>query len=232
MFKEPFVHQVFIGKKRKIDGEIKAIGSLAKPWNTSIFKTSTEEMLWLDKTGLDGDEKNSEDKAVYTYPIKHYAFWENVLTLTDINYGSMGENLSVLEMDEYSVCIGDTYQFGDALIQISQPHLPNWEVSRRFKNSHLASMMQEHGHTGWYFRVLEPGKVLSHIDLELVERPYPMWTIAVCNEIMHSESPDFRLLDELSSCEALSSNWQKILRLRLRGQTFSADKRLFGPYQN
>lgn len=229
MFEEPFVHQIFTGKKRIITNQLEAENPFDKPWQTSIYKKQNDEVIWLSKTGLAGDEKNSEDKALYAYPIKHYAFWEGVLNTSNIQYGSMGENLSLLEMDEYSVCIGDIYQFGDAVIQVSQPHLPSWEVSKRFKFVNLAAMMQEHGYTGWYFRVLKEGKVLSRIDIELIDRPLPMWTIAGCNEVIHSKNPDFRLLDELASCEALSVNWRNILKARLQGKSFTHDKRLFGP---
>lgn len=231
MYKEPFVYQIFIGEKEQIKTETITGESLDKSLNTNIYKTSFEKEVWLGKKGLAGDEESSEDKALYTYPIKHYAFWENILSLQDIDYGSMGENLSVLEMDEFTVCIGDTYQFGDAVIQVSQPHLPHWEIAHRFKNPNLASVMQEHGHTGWYFRVLKEGKVFSRFDLELIDRPFPLWTIAACNEIMHLNTTDFRSLDDLASCEALAANWRKILGARLRGQTFSDDNRLFGPYK-
>lgn len=232
MYKEPFVHQIYIGKKEQINRDSKSTESFDTSISTAIYKKNFESNIWLGKQGLDGDEESSEDKALYTYPIKHYAFWKNILNLQKINYGSMGENLSVLEMDEYSVCIGDTYQFGDAVIQVSQPHLPHWEISYRFKNPNLASVMQEHGHTGWYFRVLKEGKVFPRLDLELIDRPFPLRTIAACNEIMHEDTTDFKSLDELASCEALSVNWRKILQARLRGQTFSDDKRLFGPYKN
>lgn len=231
MYKEPFVHHVFIGEKERVSSESNSINSLDTLVDTSIYKTRFEDKIWLGKNGLDGDEESSEDKALYTYPIKHYAFWENILNVQRIDYGSMGENLSVLEMDEYTVCIGDTYQFGDAIIQVSQPHLPHWEISHRFKTPNLALMMQDYGHTGWYFRVLKEGNVLSRIDLELIDRPFPLWTIAACNEIMHLETTDFRSLDDLASCNGLSVNWRKILQARLRGQTFRADNRLFGPYK-
>lgn len=230
MIEEPFVHQIFTGKMKDIKHHDKKTNPLNKPWKTSIFKTPIEEMILLGKKGLQGDEESAVDKALFTYPIKHYKFWKDLLYPDVIDFGAMGENLAVLEMDEFTVCIGDTYQFGDAVVQVSQPHLPNWEVSRRFKREDLAVLMQKQGFTGWYCRVLKEGSVLSKIDLELIDRPFPEWSIAACNEVMHSSTDDFRLIDSLASCEALSVNWRKLLKARLRGQNPSHKKRLFGPH--
>lgn len=227
---EPYVHKIFIGKRKKI-GHQHASNRFDQPWETSMFKTATDDQTWLGKTGLTGDEGNSRtiDKAVFAYAIKHYAYWENELSIEKIAMGSMGENLSVLEMDEYTVCIGDIYKFGDALIQVSQPHQPSWEAGRRFKVLDLPLYMQNSGRTGWYFRVLEEGDVLSRIDMELIKRPHPQWSIAACNEVMHTHKNDLRLTNELAACESLSANWRQLLSWRLRGQERSAKKRLYGP---
>lgn len=219
MIEEPYVYQIFTGKKQMINDS----------FEPKVYKIKVEERIWLGENGFLGDEESNEDKALYVYPIKHYKFLKKILKQDNMDYGVIGENLSVLEMDEYSVCVGDTYQFGEALIQVSQPHLPNWEVSRRFKKDDLALILQNKGFTGWYFRVLQGGNVSPQTDLKLIDRPHPMWTIAACNEVMHTNTDDLRLIDELSCCNALSLNWQKLLQARMRGQTVSSDKRLFGP---
>lgn len=126
--------------------------------------------------------------------------------------GVVGENFSVLEMDEFTVCIGDTYQFGDAIIQVSQPGSPTLSSIDNF-----SLLAKNKGCTGWFFRVVEEGQIISRIDLDLVERPFPQWTIAACNEVMHIYKDDLRLADELASCELLSSHWKRLLIRRLRG---------------
>lgn len=184
---EPFIHKVFTDNGQQID-----------------------EQIWLHKTGLSQD--NDQEKATFAYPIKHYTYWKESLGEDSIDMGAVGENFSVLEMDEFTVCIGDTYKFGDAIIQVSQPGSPTLQSNNDFK-----VLAQNSGRTGWHFRVLEEGHILSRIDLELIERPFPQWTIAACNEIMHIYKDDLRSADELSSCELLSTNWRRQLLGRLRG---------------
>ncbi len=186
---EPFIHKVFIKNGQQ-----------------------TDEQIWLSRMGLAQDQKTDQEKATFAYPIKHYTYWKENLVEDSIDMGAVGENFSVLEMDEFTVCIGDTYKFGDAIIQVSQPGSPILKSNNNFK-----MLAQNSGRTGWYFRVLKEGHVISRIDLELIERPFPQWTVAACNEIMHMYKDDLRSADELASCELLSTHWRRLLLRRLRG---------------
>lgn len=230
---EPFVYKVFTGKVKKL-GDANAKDPMDREWESGIFKQPTEEQVWLSKTGLDGDEQADKkhhggpEKALFAYPIKHYKLWKEELNI-DIDMGAMGENLAVLEMDEFSVCIGDTYQLGDAVIQVSQPRQPCWKPARRFKIKDFALRIQNTGRTGWYFRVLEEGHIISRIDMELIDRPYPQWSIAACNEVMHVYKDDLKLADELASCELLAPNWKRTLQNRLRGRERDIRRRVYGP---
>ncbi|RKQ34600.1 MOSC domain-containing protein [Oceanobacillus halophilus] len=179
---------------------------MEEPYVHIIFKgegdRASREKFWLEKVGF--SQKNNEDHAIFAYPIKHYTYWQQ----EEVDFkeeGSLGENFSVLEMDEFTVCIGDTFRMGDAVIQVSRPGKAN------------TSLLRKSLRTGWYFRVVEEGLVKEGTDLELLERPYPHWSVAVCNEIMYVNKYDLRMADELSDCELLASNWRRALRKRVRG---------------
>lgn len=200
-----------------------------------MFKNATDAYVWLGGTGIEGDEvadKKSHggpEKAIFAYPFKHYESWRKEPELTTIGTGSMGENLSLAEADEFTVCIGDVYQFGEAVIQVSQPRQPCWKPARRFQLIDFALRIQKSGRTGWYFRVLQEGKISSEMDLELLKRPYPEWSIAACNEVMHVYKDDLRKADDLASCEFLAENWKRRLRKRLAGKESGIESRVYGP---
>lgn len=231
---EPYVHKLFTGKVRKL-GHPHAKDPMDREWETGICKEEKEEQIYLTKECLEGDEVGDKknhggpEKAVFAYPIKHYKHWQEELDTDKIDVGGMGENLAVLEMDEYTVCIGDTYKFGDAIIQVSQPRQPCWRPARRFRVIDLALRIQNTGRTGWYFRVLQEGHVISRIDLELIDRPYPEWTIAAANEVMHVYKDDLQLAEKLASCDLLATNWKRTLNKRLRGQERKLSTRVYGP---
>lgn len=231
---EPHLHKLFIGKVQRV-GKENAENPLERQWETGIFKSDTRDPVWLSKTGLIGDEVGDKknhggtEKAVFCYPIKHYTYWQEKYNHEDLVMGGMGENFAVLEMDEFSVCIGDTYQVGEAVIQVSQPRQPCWRPARRFGILDFALQIQNTGRTGWYFRVLEEGNVKADSPIDLIERPYPQWSIQAANEVMHFYKDDLRLAYELASCELLAENWVERLKKRLRGQESGIDRRVFGP---
>lgn len=219
---EPFVHKVMVGKVQQITKE-RLPSSKREPWETGMLKESVEEHVWLSMTGLAGDEvadkKNhgGKEKAVFAYPIQHYTYWRNALGIEEIDVGSMGENLSVLEMDEHTVCIGDTYAFGDAIIEVSQPREPCWKPGELVGIHDLAIHIKQTGRSGWYFRVIQEGYVLSRIDIELLERPYPEWSIAACQEVAANPLGNLRRTRDLLSCEKLAERWKRPLRKILFG---------------
>jgi len=230
----PFIKQLRTGKVKQM-GDKHAKTPMERPWESGIFKEKREGKLWLHPTGLESDEiadkkaHGGPEKALFAYPVAHYPYWKDELNIEEIDTGAFGENLVIENTDEFTTFIGDTYQFGEAIIQVSQPRRPCWKPARRFKVLDFALRIQRSGKTGWYFRVLQEGYVEAGLNLELIERPYPQWSIAACNEVMYEKKSDLHLAYELSSCELLAPNWQRSLQRRLRGQESSIHKRVYGP---
>lgn len=204
-------------------------------WSTGFFKDPVEELVWLGKTNLDGDGQadlryhGGSEKAVLAYAVKHYPTWQVALNQSELLYGAFGENFTVAEMTETSVCIGDTYEIGTACIQVSQPRQPCWKISRRWQIKDLALQVQKTGLTGWYFRVLKEGYVKREQFFVLCDRPFPEWTIAKANDIMHHQINDREASAELAACPLLASNWQQTLSNRAtKGINLDPKPRLFG----
>ncbi len=82
------------------------------------------KILGFDGDGV-ADLKNhgGQDKAVYVFSLDHYPCWGELLG-TKLNPPAFGENLSVSHLKEDDVCLGDTFQLGTAVVQISQPRQP------------------------------------------------------------------------------------------------------------
>src|SRR5699024_8652399 len=135
-----------------------------RPWKSASFKEPVSGKVWLTETGLIGDEIGDKrahggpEKALFAYPMNHYAFWKEELDI-EIGVGGMGENLPLEGVDESAVCIGDQYQLGEAVIEVSQPRRPCWKPARRFKIMDFALRIQNSGRTGWYFRVIKEGYI-------------------------------------------------------------------------
>src|SRR5699024_10773657 len=120
------------------------------------------------------------------------------------------------------------YEFGEAIIQVSQPRLPCWRTSYHVNDADLAEDMVEAGLTGWHFRVLKEGYVKDRTPLTLINRPYPEWSVALCHEALHTDKHDTSTLYELSQCEALSSQWRYLFKERFKGKVINYKKRFYG----
>ena len=58
-------------------------------------------------------------------------------------------NLSTTGWDETCVCLGDCYQVGEALLQVTQPRKPCWKINARLEVEQLSMFIAEHSLTGW-----------------------------------------------------------------------------------
>ncbi|TFJ92625.1 MOSC domain-containing protein [Lentibacillus salicampi] len=231
---KPIVTKILTGKVKRM-GSADADDRMDRPWESGIFKIEADGNRWVGAEGFTDDEvadKKSHggpEKALFAYPSKHYAYWLEDQQIDGMGVGAFGENLALEHMDESMVCIGDTYRFGDSIIQVSQPRRPCWKPARRFRVMDLALRIQNSGRTGWYFRVLQEGYARAGMELELIERPYPEWTIVASNEVMYVKKQNPDLAERLASCDLLAPNWKRTLNKRLHGKQSSDAKRVYGP---
>jgi len=186
-------------------------------WTTGFFKETVLGPVWVGTTNLAGDGQadlrvhGGPDKAINVYPSEHYAFWLAELDCKELPNGAFGENFTVAGILETKACIGDIFELGDALVQISQPRQPCWKLSRRWRVQDLVARVVRTGKTGWYFRVLREGNVQAGAALALVERPYPEWTVATANNVMLHRKENYMDAQALADCPALSGSWKATL---------------------
>lgn len=202
-------------------GKPKVYTSGRKEWTSGIAKEEVEGPVRLGRLNLEGDGQadlkhhGGPDKAILAYAADHYQMWREQLDLPGMGPGGFGENLTVAEMDEGTVCIGDVYRIGEVQIQVSQPRLPCWKLDRHWGVEGLAARVLENGCSGWYLRVLEEGRIAAGQTVELVERPDPRWTVQAVNDILNKRNRDPESIRELAAFPPLAESMRKILTSRL-----------------
>jgi MOSC domain-containing protein YiiM len=205
-----------------------AIDSHDKPWTTGFFKTPVEGSVFADTTNLAGDGQadlenhGGVDKAVLAYSADHYPTWRRELGTPDMPYGAFGENLTIAGLSEESVHIGDIFGIGAVRFEVSQPRQPCWKLARRWRMHELLGMVIRNGRSGWYLRVLEPGRIEKQMPVTLLERPNPEWSIARANQILHHHKNDLGLTRQLASVPRLADSWLEELRERAERLALSA----------
>lgn len=187
-------------------------------------KPITTEKVFLTRVGFEGDGQadlvhhGGPDKAVCVYPYEHYEYWSEYLQ-EKLQLGAFGENLTLFGVAEKDVCIGDIFQLGEAVVQISQPRQPCYKLSARYNNKSLPLAFEETGFTGYYFRVLEEGYVSSSSTITRLHSDSKQISVAYANQIRHIEKENTEGIKNILAVEALSSNWKEAFEKRLAGMT-------------
>ncbi len=192
----------------------------SKPWTTGFFKTSTSQIVTIGREGIDGDGQadlashGGPDKAICVYAAEHFSYWRVFLNNGQMGAGGFGENFTTEGIEESQICIGDRFQIGSAIVEVSQPRQPCWKLARRWDCKALTPEVQRTGKTGWYFRVIQPGEARAGESLDPVSDG-SQWTIASANEVMYGQSVPRERTQELVSVTALSESWKEQLGKRL-----------------
>ncbi len=188
-----------------------------KEVTTGIGKRPVSGAVNLGELGYEGDgvadTKNHGgiDKAVCVYSLDHYAYWEETLGI-NLPPAAFGENLTVSNLKEDSVCIGDIFQLGTAMVQVSQPRQPCQTLAARFGRKDLVKLVVDSGFTGFYFKVLKEGIVKAGSPLILRERDSHKVSIAFANYIFHHDRKNRNGITKILAVPALSGAWQRSLQ--------------------
>jgi MOSC domain-containing protein YiiM len=222
-----------VGLPRTLGGaEEGAAGGAA--WTSAIDKRPVHGAVWCGREGLAGDgqadRKNhgGPEKAVLASAAEHLPFWRALLGREDVGPGAFGENLLLEGLTEEGVCLGDIWACGGAVLQVSQPRLPCWKQARRWGRKDVALVMQTHGLTGWYLRVLGEGELEAGAPLTLLERPAPRWSVARANRVLHGRPADRDAATELAVLPFLAPALRPQLEALAAGEHKDPAKRLYG----
>lgn len=199
-----------------------AVQPYARDSRSAIHKTPVTGRVRALALGLVGDAQGDPrlhgglDKAVHHYPLEHYAAWRAELGGHALlgAPGAFGENLHGLGLTEASVCLGDRWRAGEALLEVTQARQPCWKLDERFGLPGMARRVQQSRRTGWYYRVLEEGCLWAGADLVLEHRPYPQWPLLRLLDLLYQpvlESADLRAACALP----LPASWQRLLQRRI-----------------
>ena len=96
-------------------------------------------------------------KTVYAYPSEHYAFWSRELDGVPLPWGSFGENLTTVGIDEARLRPGDLLTVGTAQLVVTQPRGPCFKLNVRFGRPDVLQRFLRADRPGFYLGVVGPG---------------------------------------------------------------------------
>lgn len=182
---------------------------------SGIWKNPVAEAyLALDK--FQGDDvanpsyHGGPDRAVCIYCREHYPMWDKEFQ-TKLPEAAFGENLTVRNMLEKEVCIGDVYKIGETVVQVTQGRYPCNTISKRNQLDNLWSRVFETGYTGFFCRVLEAGWIRSDSAITLLDRHPKEVSVLFANRILFHETKNIEGISRILEVEELAEVWRKKL---------------------
>lgn len=192
-----------------------------KEEQTGIFKKPVSE-IFLGKEEVDDDAvvdrryHGGVDKACYLFTADIYAEWKRMFPDADWSLGMFGENLTVAGLDEREMYIGDQYQIGEALVEVSEPREPCYKLGIRFGTQAVLKPFLNQPHCGVYVRVMRPGKVETGDELVLVKRVQEEFTMARIYWLRYNaEITDIPEINRALKLDTLASSAKRGLTKRL-----------------
>lgn len=193
--------------------------------STGIFKSPVEGRVRAKRLGLDGDGQadlsahGGGDKAIYAYSFENTLHWRKVLDRPELGAGAMGENLTLDDLPEDRVHVGDVFRIGDALVQVTQPREPCFKLAFKLGLPGFPKQFLKSGRVGFYLRVLEEGGIAAGDRLVCVERDPAALSIQELNNTMHFDRKNADALRRALAVEALAGAWRAPLEARLGSVT-------------
>lgn len=151
---------------------------------TGIFKHPTTEPVFLGLEDVENDAvvdrkyHGGIEQAVYAYSANHYEYWKKLYPHLEFNFGMFGENLTISDLDETTICVGDIYQLGKSLVEVTKPREPCYKLIFRFQDEAIVKQFWDSTYSGVYFKILETGEVKKGDSMQLVKKAKNKPTIA------------------------------------------------------
>ncbi len=196
-------------------------------WNghvvhTGIWKSPVAGRCRVARLNLEGDGQGDlaghggEHRAVFVYQLDSYRHWREQLKRDEFVYGQFGENFTVEGLADDTACIGDRYQVGSALFEITQPRVTCYRVGIRMNEPRMPALLTGGGRPGFYFRVLQEGDVGAGDEIVKIGEAKERLTVEEVNALLYSSSHPRDRLERALRIDALSPGWRSSFEALLR----------------
>lgn len=163
------VLSVSVGGVRQFEHEGRATQS-------AIWKFPVIGRIEASGINLAGDDQadrqahGGPDKAVYAYAIEDYRWWQTELDRS-LQPAEFGENVTTEGIDVTGALVGERWQIGSVLLEVSEPRVPCWRLGVRMGDPRFLRRFTVAGRPGAYLRIQEAGDLGAGDEIRVVSRP-------------------------------------------------------------
>lgn len=189
---------------------------------SSMIKKSNPKGLKIEKLRVLEDEFASPEfhgrphSVVYAFSWPALQAYGKLIGFNAIEMGAVGENLSLSELDETQVKVGDQFQIGEVILQATSPRIPCSKLNFRFQNKLAQKLFIQHGKPGVYFQVLKSGVLQSGQEFKKIHAQENSASISAFYDLMTKRSPpETKVIRTLLGQKAFPDEFREHFQLML-----------------
>src|SRR5215475_5935743 len=147
-----------------------------RPAKSAIWKSPAVGRIAARGVNLAGDDQadrqahGGPDKAVYAYAIEDARWWEQEIRRA-LAAGEFGENLTTEGIDPNQALVGERWQIGTTVLEVSEPRIPCWRLGVRMNDKMFPRRFTAALRPGPYLRIVVAGDVGAGDEIRVIEKP-------------------------------------------------------------
>src|SRR2546429_8958279 len=182
-----------------------------RPARSAIWKSPAVGRIAVRGVNLAGDDQadrkahGGPDKVVYAYAVEDARWWQQQIGRS-LGYGEFGENLTTEGIEVNDALVGERWQVGTAVLEVSEPRVPCWRLGVRMNDKMFPRRFAEALRPGPYLRIVVEGDVGAGGDVRVVERPGHDLTI---RDVFRIYTRDHDEVSRLLAVPRMSESWRR-----------------------
>ena len=159
---------------------------------------------------IDRNAHGGYDQAVYAYAREDADWWEREIGIS-IDNGRFGENLTTQGIDVNAALIGERWQIGSVILEVSQPRIPCRVFAGFWQRPTLIKEFMAAGRPGAYLRIIQEGEIGVGDSIEVIHLPKHAITIADLYAAKNGERSKIQEISMVSELSIKYQEWAKAL---------------------
>ena len=144
---------------------------------TAIDKRTVDGLVVVGNLGIEGDQQadvdaphGGIDRAIYAYSREDLDRWSGLLNVV-LHNGQFGENLTTQGIDSSRIVVGEKWQVGSTILEVSAPRIPCVVFANWLKEKNWVNRFADDGRPGPYLRVLQEGNIQAGDAIKVFDVP-------------------------------------------------------------
>jgi MOSC domain-containing protein YiiM len=182
-----------------------------RPAKSAIWKSPVAGRIAVRGVNLAGDDQadrnahGGPDKVVYAYAVEDARWWQQQIG-RPLEYGEFGENLTIEGMEVSDALVGERWQIGTAVLEVSEPRIPCWRLGVRMNDKLFPRRFTDALRPGSYFRLIVEGGVGAGDEISVIERPAHGLTV---RDVFRIYTHDRDEVPRLLTVPQMSASWKR-----------------------